>query len=67
VFTSGGNKMVRVHRDNLMFRWITKNHEIVVGFKNVGHNKCVFCGKAVPLGDTVCDGCFDKGKSISKK
>jgi hypothetical protein len=59
--------MVRVHRDNLIFRWITKNHEIVVGFKGIQHNKCVLCGKIVPLGNTICDVCFNKGKDISKK
>ena len=51
----------------MIFRWITKNHEIVVGFKSVEHSKCVLCGKAVPLGNTVCDECFKKSKDISKK
>ncbi len=59
--------MVRVHRDNLIFRWITKNHEIVVGFKGIQHNKCVLCGNVVPLGNTICDVCFKKSKDISKK
>jgi predicted amidophosphoribosyltransferase len=57
----------RIYRDRLIFRWITKNHEIVVGFKSVEHSKCVLCGKAVPLGNTVCDECFKKSKDISKK
>jgi hypothetical protein len=60
----------RIHRERLMFRWITKNHEIVIGFKSVKHSKCTVCGKPVPLGNTICDVCFEqfkKQKYISKK
>lgn len=57
----------RVHRDKLMFRWVTKNHEIVVGFKRVNHGKCSLCGKRISLGSNVCDECFKKDKDISKK
>lgn len=56
-----------IHRDKLMFRWITKNHEIVVGFKSVKYGRCSVCGKRIPLGNTICDECFQKGKDISKK
>ena len=57
----------RVHRDKLMFRWITKNHEIVAGFKHVKHGKCSVCGKRIPWGNTLCDDCFEKDKDVSKK
>jgi len=57
----------RIHRDRLMFRWITKNHEIVVGFKSVKHGKCSRCGKTIPSGSNLCDECFKKDKIISKK
>ena len=57
----------RIHREGLMFKWITRGHEIVVGFKNVKHNKCSVCGKRIPLGNTICDKCFEKEKKVSKK
>jgi NMD protein affecting ribosome stability and mRNA decay len=50
-----------------MFKWITKNHEIVVGFKSVKRGKCSRCGKAIPLGNNICDECFREDKKISKK
>ena len=56
-----------IHREGLMFKWITRGHEIVVGFKNVKHNKCSVCGKRIPLGNTICDKCFEKEKKVSKK
>jgi len=59
--------MTHIHRDKLLFRWITKDHEIVVGFKRVGHGKCAGCGKTIPIGNTLCDDCFRKGKDISRK
>jgi len=57
----------RIHRDRLMFRWITKNHEIVVGFKRMKYGKCTTCGKDIPPGNSLCDECFEKEKGISKK
>jgi uncharacterized OB-fold protein len=63
----GKNSMARIHRDKLLFRWITRNHEIVVGFKRVDHGKCVKCGKTIPSGNTLCDDCFKRDKDISKK
>jgi predicted amidophosphoribosyltransferase len=57
----------RIHRDKLIFRWFTKNHEIVAGFKRVRHGTCSKCGKSIPWGTTLCDKCFEKDKSISKK
>lgn len=59
--------MAQVHREKLMFKWITKHHNIVVGFKRVGHSKCSVCGKRIPAGNTICDSCFKKEKNISKK
>jgi len=59
--------MTQIHREGLLFKWITKDHHIVFGFKRVGHNKCSVCGKGVPKGNTICDSCFKKEKSISKK
>lgn len=59
--------MAQVHREGLMFKWSSKDHEIVMGFKHVTHNKCSVCGKRIPLGNTICDECFDKNKKISKK
>jgi len=50
-----------------MFNWITKDHEITVGFKRVGHSKCNICGKRIPSGNTICDICFEKEKNVSKK
>ncbi len=57
----------RIHRERLMFRWITKNHEIVVGFKHMKYNTCTKCGKDIPQGNSLCDKCFEKSKAISKK
>lgn len=57
----------RIHRDRLMFTWITEHHEIVVGFKTVRHGTCRQCGKSIPEGNTLCDACFAKDKDISKK
>jgi len=59
--------MSQIHRERLMFKWITKDHEIVVGFKKVGHGKCSICGRRIPKGNTICDECFKKQKEISKK
>ena len=59
--------MSRIHREGLMFNWITKDHEITVGFKRVGHSKCNICGKRIPSGNTICDICFEKEKNVSKK
>jgi NMD protein affecting ribosome stability and mRNA decay len=50
-----------------MFQWITKNHEIVVGFKRVRYGICSKCGKNIPEGNTVCDACFAQEKTVSKK
>lgn len=57
----------RIHRERLMFNWITKNHKIVVGFKSIKQSKCNVCGKRIPIGNTICDECFKKDKEISKK
>lgn len=57
----------RVHREGLLFKWITKDHEIVVGFKKIQQSKCTYCGKRVPKGNNICDKCFEKEKNISKK
>jgi len=59
--------MSQIHRERLMFKWITKDHEIVVGFKKVGHGKCSVCGRRIPTGNTICDECFKKQKEFSKK
>jgi hypothetical protein len=56
-----------INREKFMFRWVTKNHEIVVGFKNVKRGKCSRCDKAIPLGSNICDECFGKDKKISRK
>jgi len=50
-----------------MFNWITKDYEIVVGFKRVYRGKCSVCGKRIPSGNTICNECFEKEKKISKK
>jgi len=57
----------RIHRDRLLFRWITKDHEIIVGFKRVKHDQCMGCGKTIPWGTTLCDECFEQIKKISRK
>ena len=57
----------QVHREGLLFKWITKDHEITVGFKRVGHGKCSICGRRIPTGNNICDVCFEKEKKVSKK
>ena len=59
--------MSRIHRVGYLFKWITKDHEITVGFKRVGHGECSVCGKRIPRGNTICDMCFEKEKNVSKK
>ena len=59
--------MSEIHREGLMFQWITKDHKIVVGFKSVNRGKCSVCGRRIPSGNTICDECFNKEKDISKK
>lgn len=59
--------MSDIHREGLMFKWSSKDHEITVGFKRVEHGKCNVCGKKIPTGDTICNICFEKEKKISKK
>jgi hypothetical protein len=59
--------MSEIHREGLMFQWITKDHKIVVGFKGVNRGKCSQCGKRIPSGNTICDECFNKDKEISEK
>lgn len=61
------NNMSRIHREGLMFKWITKGHEITVGFRKVARSKCSVCGRRIPSGNTMCDECFEKEKKISKK
>jgi uncharacterized OB-fold protein len=56
-----------IHRDRLLFTWVTKNHKIVFGFKRFYRGKCSVCGKVIPSGNTICDECFKKDKEISKK
>ena len=50
----------QIHREGLLFKWITKDYEIVVGFKRVGHGYCRVCGKRIPAGNNICDECFEK-------
>jgi len=57
----------RIHRNKLMFHWITKHHEIVVGFKQARYGTCSKCGKSITEGDSLCDACFAKDKDVSKK
>ena len=57
----------QIHRDGLMFSWITKDYEIVVGFNRIFRGKCSECGKRILSGNTICDECFKKDKKISKK
>lgn len=57
----------RIHRDKLMFHWISKHHEIVVGFKKVNYGSCRSCGKSIPSGESLCDLCFAQDKTVSKK
>ena len=56
-----------IHREGLMFNWITKNHKIIVGFESIFRGKCSECGAQIPSGNTICDSCFKKDKKISKK
>jgi len=57
----------KIHRDKLMFKWITENHQIVIGFKRMRHGKCSKCGKKIDIGSTLCDDCFKEEKKISRK
>lgn len=57
----------RIHREQLLFKWVTENHEIVIGLKRVKHNKCQICGKRISGNETICDDCFNKQKKISDK
>jgi predicted amidophosphoribosyltransferase len=57
----------RIHREDLLFQWITKDHEIVMGFKRVKHGICESCGRRIPQGETLCDTCFKEKKKMSKK
>ncbi len=50
-----------------MFHWITKHHEIVVGFITKRYGKCEKCGKSIPEGETMCDQCFARDKEVSAK
>jgi hypothetical protein len=59
--------MSQIHREGLMFKWTSKDHEIVVGFRAVKHGKCSECGRRIPIGNTICNNCFEKEKKISKK
>ena len=59
--------MSGIHREGLMFKWSSKNYKIVIGFKRVDHSKCSICGKRIPVGNTICNECFEKEKKISKK
>ena len=62
-----GDMKTQIHREGLLFKWITKDYEIIVGFKRVGHGYCRVCGKRIPAGSNICDKCFEKEKKISKK
>ena len=57
----------KIHRNKLMFNWITKNHKIVVGFERVRHSKCSKCGRTISAGNNLCDDCFKEEKKVSKK
>jgi len=57
----------RIRRKGLVFNWITKDYEIVVGFKRTGHDYCKICGKRIPSGSNICDECFKKEKKMSNK
>jgi hypothetical protein len=50
-----------------MFYWITKHHEIVVGFKQVHYSICRKYGKCISEGDSLCDARFSKDRNFSKK
>ena len=57
----------QIHREGLLFKWITKEHEIVVGFRHTKRGLCNVCGRRITLGNNICDECFEKQKKISKK
>ena len=57
----------KVHRDKLMFSWITQNHKLVMGFERFKHSTCSNCGKRIKTGNTLCDDCFVEQKQVSKK
>jgi len=59
--------MSQIHREGLMFKWMTKDHHIVFGFKRANTGTCSVCGKRIPAGSNICDVCFNKEKKISKK
>ena len=59
--------MSKIHRDGLLFRWITKDHEISMGFRKTNRSNCAICGKRIPSGSNICDRCFEKEKKVSKK
>ena len=59
--------MGHIHRDRLMFKWITKDYKIIIGFKRIGHGHCNVCGKRISRFHNICDECFEKEKKISKK
>ena len=59
--------MAEIHREGLMFKWGSKNYEIIVGFKRVDHGKCRVCGKRIKAGNNICNECFEKEKKVSKK
>jgi len=52
----------RIHRDKLMFHWITEHYEIVMGVKRVRYGPCRLCGKRISKRDSLCDICFAKDK-----
>ena len=56
-----------IHREGLMFKWRSKDYQIVVGFKRTKYGSCKICKKRIPFGSNICDECFKKEKSISKK
>jgi hypothetical protein len=59
--------MSQIHREGLLFKWITKDYQIVIGFRRIGHGHCKVCNKRIAKGNTICDQCFEKEKNISKK
>lgn len=63
----GGCMKTRIHREGLLFNWITKDYEIILGFKRMGHGHCRICGRRIPSGSNICDDCFKKEKKISNK
>jgi hypothetical protein len=59
--------MSKIHRENLLFKWMTRNYEITFGFKKVPHERCTKCGRPVPRGSNLCDDCFEEMKKYSSK